>query len=45
MKPRLTAAKFSTFALAIVLHGRALAQERPTLLVGHGTLSGSILPL
>lgn len=28
-----------------VLHSPLVAQERPTLLVGHGTLSGSILPL
>ena len=34
-------------AFSIVLHGTALclAQERPTILAGHGTLSASILPL
>ena len=34
-------------SLAILLYGAAssFAQERPTMLVGHGTLSGSILPL
>ena len=31
--------------LLFLLHTPSLAQERPTLLVGHGTLSGSILPL
>ena len=33
--------------LGMLLYGVALglAQERPTLLAGHGTLSGSILPL
>ena len=33
--------------LGMLLYGVVLgwAQERPTLLVGHGTLSGSILPL
>src|SRR3972149_5632238 len=36
-----------SISLAIVLYGAApcVAQERPTLLAGHGTLSGSILPL
>jgi ABC-type nitrate/sulfonate/bicarbonate transport system substrate-binding protein len=36
-----------TIALSIVLYGAALcfAQERPTILAGHGTLSASILPL
>jgi ABC-type nitrate/sulfonate/bicarbonate transport system substrate-binding protein len=33
--------------LGILLHWapHCLAQERPTILAGHGTLSGSILPL
>lgn len=36
-----------SIALGILLSGAALcfAQERPTILAGHGTLSGSILPL
>ena len=36
-----------SIALSIVLYGTVLclAQERPTILAGHGTLSGSILPL
>ena len=36
-----------SIALGILLFGAALcfAQERPTILAGHGTLSGSILPL
>lgn len=45
MKSQRAAAKFITIALAVLLYGAAFAQERPTLLVGHGTLSGSILPL
>ena len=45
MKCQRAAAKFITIALAVLLYGTAFAQERPTLLVGHGTLSGSILPL
>jgi len=45
MRSRRAASKLITIALAVLLHGAAFAQERPTLLVGHGTLSGSILPL
>ena len=45
MKSRRAAAQFSVIALTILLSGVAFAQERPSLLVGHGTLSGSILPL
>ena len=39
--------KITTLALALVFHGAAfcVAQQRPTILAGHGTLSGSILPL
>ena len=39
------AATLIIIALAVLLYGAAFAQERPSLLVGHGTLSGSILPL
>jgi NitT/TauT family transport system substrate-binding protein len=43
----LFALKVSSFALVLLLAGTTLcsAQEVPTLLAGHGTLSGSILPL
>jgi NitT/TauT family transport system substrate-binding protein len=38
--------RITTVALVILLtEVLSFAQERPTLLVGHGTLSGSILPL
>jgi len=47
MKSRRTTRRITTVALAILLGCAVLsfAQERPILLVGHGTLSGSILPL
>jgi len=47
MKSDRTPLRITTVALAILLSGAvcSFAQERPTLLVGHGTLSGSILPL
>lgn len=45
MKSQRAAAKFIAIAVAVLLYEEAIAQERPTLLVGHGTLSGSILPL
>lgn len=45
MKFRRAAAQLIATALTLVLYGAAIAQERPSLLVGHGTLSGSILPL
>lgn len=45
MKFPCAAAQFIATALIVLLCGPAIAQERPTLLVGHGTLSGSILPL
>jgi len=45
MNSRRVAGRFIAIALVVLLHRTALAQERPTLLVGHGTLSGSILPL
>ena len=45
MKSPRAAAKFIAIAVAVLLYEEAIAQERPTLLVGHGTLSGSILPL
>jgi NitT/TauT family transport system substrate-binding protein len=39
--------RIQSIALGILLYWAALslAQERPTILAGHGTLSGSILPL
>jgi NitT/TauT family transport system substrate-binding protein len=42
-----TPLRMTIVALVILLSGAvsSFAQERPTLLVGHGTLSGSILPL
>lgn len=45
MKFRRAATPLIATALTLVLYGSAIAQERPSLLVGHGTLSGSILPL
>ena len=45
MTSQRAAGLFITVVLAVLLYGTAFAQERPTLLVGHGTLSGSILPL
>lgn len=45
MKFRHAAAQLIATALTLVLYGAAIAQERASLLVGHGTLSGSILPL
>jgi len=45
MRPQRAAANSIAIALTVLLYGTAFAQERPTLLVGHGTLSGSILPL
>ncbi len=45
MKSRRTATALTVIAWVVMLYGLAFAQERPSLLVGHGTLSGSILPL
>ena len=47
MKWHRTIMRMQSIALGILLLGGALclAQERPTILAGHGTLSGSILPL
>src|SRR5258706_2655982 len=46
MKSDRTPLRITTVALVILLSEVfSFAQERPTLLVGHGTLSGSILPL
>lgn len=47
MKYHWTARSFLSLAWVALSLGAwpAMAQERPTLLVGHGTLSGSILPL
>ena len=45
MKSHRVASQLMFIGLAVLLYGAAFAQERPTLLVGHGTLSGSILPL
>jgi NitT/TauT family transport system substrate-binding protein len=45
MNFRRAAARFIATVLAALFNGAAIAQDRPTLLVGHGTLSGSILPL
>lgn len=45
MKFQRAAAQLIATALTLVLYGAVIAQERPSLLVGHGTLSGSILPL
>ena len=45
MKSPRAATTLITIALAVLLYEPAFAQERPSLLVGHGTLSGSILPL
>ena len=45
MKSQRAASQLMFIGLAGLLYGAVFAQERPTLLVGHGTLSGSILPL
>lgn len=47
MKCDRTSLRIQSIALGILLYWAALslAQERPTILAGHGTLSGSILPL
>lgn len=47
MKSDGTFLRIQTIALSILLYWAALslAQEGPTILAGHGTLSGSILPL
>ena len=45
MKCRSAAANCIAILFAVLVSATAHAQERPTLLVGHGTLTGSILPL
>jgi NitT/TauT family transport system substrate-binding protein len=47
MKRQSSLLRVPAVALGVLLYGSTLcwAQERPTILAGHGTLSGSILPL
>src|SRR5678815_1540331 len=45
MRSRSAATNCIAILFTVLVSATAHAQERPTLLVGHGTLSGSILPL